>query len=940
MARCCNTLILCVVVLLSPVCLFTEALVPSIRMVSPPHLYSELTSTVVLHCAYNASDSAVIITWSHNNSVVASNHFTVRTTEVHTELTLQQLSWKDSGLYACSVTGRTGRSTAITRLEVVSREVDLSVGAVGETAGDQPALVIPDPDLDVLTHNNRERHQKDHPFWTGYRGTDVAARPPAGPANQKGKGEGVHKAAWFIVTLCIALVVCSAIAIMLCAARRRARARRIAKANKALKAQEEGEEGLKEESQVAPATNGDSTLQAASDVEAKAKKYGFDYSKPQAVQTLSHSPQNSPRQSFRAAKSESTIPQLLTQKKERSSSVTPSPTEKPAESFMLTTSLSDVAALSKDAARKSKHRNKPAQNGEAADLQHSPLASAAQRSASVSDIKDTSETNLTEPHSKQSSRLRLTISEMTKGAFKSLRKPHKDSKGAKKLNDETSTRTRSKTTSSIAQPPKKLIPAEPSKVEGATMSEKQDMPASEDPEENELKEIAEAQTLHGMGALKLSKSLECLEMRDDSELARIGRRSGSLTPPPTGCAPLGLLRPKPRPRASTTVAKAKKPRVVVEYRTVSPTSWDYSNGTPPALPVIQNAAAGISTPPSTLSKTKKELPEVTLSCSGSSAGAPPLPSGRPPPPPLDRKPIPMPVPRKSRKANSSNGATSSEGDKSVSTEQLVREKQQCEAYEKVDVAALLRPGSGANSVPQTKVHKTHSAPKANHIYDKPEGRDAPANQRSRPDVALSYAISGPLDDRMQPPAKPPHMRRSAGDIQIADLDDILRSIEDNTEDLNKIAGQTLTTPGGADESPSDQLLPELPHFYDRPGHMEKQKGRDRSQSLNQRPTKAGHEPLVEYTSLEFTRKNKGDQKDVKPVGPTVYALVDPKATSADPSTKAPPRPKSPSDDYEPVEAPRLVPHSFKAQKPKEQFQAQQQQQKRFKKPVFQKSLKW
>ena len=142
------------------------------------------------------------------------------------------------------------------------------------------------------------------------------------------------------------------------------------------------------------------------------------------------------------------------------------------------------------------------------------------------------------------------------------------------------------------------------------------------------------------------------------------------------------------------------------------------------------------------------------------------------------------------------------------------------------------PHNPANQGKSTAL-KTMSAPKPDHIYDRPEGRDQ-GPVTLRPDVARSYAISGPLDDRAQPPSKAVHApakqhRRSTGDIQISELDDILNSLEVSRNDLGKL------------EEQSNGTVNNTPRFYDRPEHVEKSKGRDRSMSLNQRPTPNVHD---------------------------------------------------------------------------------------------------
>lgn len=150
----------------------------------------------------------------------------------------------------------------------------------------------------------------------------------------------------------------------------------------------------------------------------------------------------------------------------------------------------------------------------------------------------------------------------------------------------------------------------------------------------------------------------------------------------------------------------------------------------------------------------------------------------------------------------------------------------------------------SNGLQKPAVMKTHSAPKPEHIYDRPEGRDEVG---SNGNPALSYAISGPLDDKALPSPRQSNtvqaQRRSAGDIQISDLDDILESIESTRRDLGKLEEQN------ADSTVTDTTTSsgEKPHFYDRPEHTEKSKSRERSLSLNQRPRNTDHE-VCEFVS--------------------------------------------------------------------------------------------
>ena len=423
-----------------------------------------------------------------------------------------------------------------------------------------------------------------------------------------------------------------------------------------------------------------SKLPIPKEAEIKAKKHGFDYSKPMTVQTMSCSPTSSREASFRVAKSESTITQMLVQKKDSSS---PSPDSfkdgKQAEGFPLTASLSDVAALSKDAAQRSKYRIKQTSPDSESGL--------APRSASISALQGlpNSSTNLTETPPKQSSRLKLSLGELTKGALRSFKKaPKEQSKQASSEEPlEPVKRPRSKTVApSIVSRKEKIqeqqILADPS-CSPSPKEEKEDSAIIVDEADAEISQIDNGRRRRQLGSMKMSKSLECLDKRDN-ELPPM-RGSGSLTPPPSGCAPLAMLRPKPRPRASTNVARVRKPRVVVEYRAVSPTSWDYSNGTPPALPIIQSAAAGLSTPPSTLSRKRGEVEE----------GIVPPPDGPPPalptmiPPPIaEKKPVPLPVPRKSRRNISQNQSNGRDGsiEKTPSFD-VDAEKEDCGAYEKV-----------------------------------------------------------------------------------------------------------------------------------------------------------------------------------------------------------------------------------------------------------------
>lgn len=446
------------------------------------------------------------------------------------------------------------------------------------------------------------------------------------------------------------------------------------------------EEQLKSEAPPVADTDVEAKLSTPSDAELKAKRHGFDYSKPMTVHTLSCSPTHSRESSFRNAKSESMIPQLVVQKK-NSSSPPPDDAFKEGKSsdanLALTASLSDVGALSRDAAQKSRHHRK----------QSSPdsAQSVSQHSASVSALEHLpdSQTNLTEPETKAPSRLKLSISELTKNAFKSLRKPSLESSKSAAVQEPVK-RPRSKTVAQAVafskrrdseqeNTPEPSSDASPRKGKSVMA-----MPsfAMEDPIDEELTEIEISRRGRAAGTLKHSKSLECLDTRDE-DLPPL-RRGGALTPPPTGCAPLALLRPKPRPRASTNIGRLKKPRIVVEPRSVSPTSWDYSNGAPPALPVIQNAAAGISTPPTTLSRNRDHSDEAKPA---PTAPAPALPTSIPPPLALDKRPLPMPVPRKSRK-NITPGSANTAAPETSSLEKVATEdgdKDACDAYEKVHV---------------------------------------------------------------------------------------------------------------------------------------------------------------------------------------------------------------------------------------------------------------